>query len=516
MDIREISSIGTEKINDLLGWYEQQRERLEQFFAQLKETYKLNTVSDLVNKIKTVTLSGLECLPIVEGGKGIGLTNGVSAGHFAKNGCVGTFSGVNPDPIDVNGNPIPQIFNSKKRWERQEEMIKYAIQGAISQAKIARDIAGKCGRIHMNILWEAGGAQKILENVLEGAKGLINGVTCGAGMPYKLGELASKYRVYYYPIVSSMRAFRALWMRNYKNFSEWLGGVVYECPWRAGGHNGLSNSEDPYAHGNSYERVKELRAFMNKAGLQDTPIIMAGGVWNLEEFSDWLDNPEIGPIAFQFGTRPLVTQESPAPMEMKRRLMRVNPSEVLTNTFSPTGFYSSAAYNDFMKDLVERSERQIAYSSEQNEEFSVEIVSGRNNRKFYIKAEDKDNAEKWISEGQTELVKTPDNTIVFVTEETAKSILKDQVECIGCLSNCQFSSWCQYNDDKGYNSGKLPDPRKFCIQRSLQNVRLAGADVENELLFAGSNTPRFATDPMYANGHIPTIKELIDTIMQGK
>ena len=32
---------------------------------------------------------------------------------------------------------------------------------------------------------------------------------------------------------------------------------------------------------------------------------MAGGVWNLSEWEDWIDNDEIGKIAFQFGTRPL-------------------------------------------------------------------------------------------------------------------------------------------------------------------------------------------------------------------
>ena len=64
-------------------------------------------------------------------------------------------------------------------------------------------------------------------------------------MPYRLAEIAAKYNVYYYPIVSSARAFRALWKRAYHRLSEWLGGVVYEDPWRAGGHNGLSNSEDP-------------------------------------------------------------------------------------------------------------------------------------------------------------------------------------------------------------------------------------------------------------------------------
>ena len=87
-----------------------------------------------------------------------------------------------------------------------------------------------------------GGAERILHGILESAKGMIHGITCGAGMPYKLADIAEKYQVYYYPIVSSMRAFRALWKRSYYKCSNLLGGIVYEDPWLAGGHNGLSNA----------------------------------------------------------------------------------------------------------------------------------------------------------------------------------------------------------------------------------------------------------------------------------
>jgi hypothetical protein len=31
---------------------------------------------------------------------------------------------------------------------------------------------------------------------------------------------------------------------------------------------------------------------------------MAGGVWYLREWENWIDNPELGAIAFQYGTRP--------------------------------------------------------------------------------------------------------------------------------------------------------------------------------------------------------------------
>ena len=66
--------------------------------------------------------------------------------------------------------------------------------------------------------------------------------------------------------------------------------MVYEDPWLAGGHNGLSNSEDPLKPQAPYPRVLELRKLMNEFNLDHIPIIMAGGVWNLKEWEDWIDN----------------------------------------------------------------------------------------------------------------------------------------------------------------------------------------------------------------------------------
>ena len=87
----------------------------------------------------------------------------------------------------------------------------YAIQGALTQARRAWELAGGEGRIHANILWEMGAAERIITEVLEQAKGLIHGITCGAGMPYRLSEIAARFNVHYYPIKSSARAFNALW-----------------------------------------------------------------------------------------------------------------------------------------------------------------------------------------------------------------------------------------------------------------------------------------------------------------
>ena len=464
-----------------------------------------------MKSLNPIRMSGAEVLPLIEGGKGISVSNGESSGAWAFAGGVGTFSGVNADSYDANGTFIPQHYYGRTRRERHDELVAYAIRGGITQAQIAHEESGGRGRIHMNVLWEMGGAERILHGVLEGAKGLIHGVTCGAGMPYKLAELCTAYGVFYYPIVSSGRAFNALWRRAYNRFPERLGAVVYEDPWLAGGHNGLSNSEDPARPESPLPRVRELREVMRGYGLNDIPIIMAGGVWYLREWEDWIDNKELGPIGFQFGTRPLLTKESPVSDAWKERLRGLNAGDVLLNKFSPTGFYSSAVVNPFMTELRQRSERQVAFSVEPVGDHHVEFPIGRRGRVVFLTEHDKSQAESWVAQGYTQGMKTPDNTVIFVTPEKADEILTDQINCMGCLSACQFSNWAQ---NEAGSTGKKADPRSYCIQKTLQNISHSD-DVEHQLMFAGHNACRFHDDPFYANGFVPTVSQLIERIQTG-
>jgi nitronate monooxygenase len=460
---------------------------------------------------KTLLISGREVLPLVEGGKGISISNGESSGAWAACGGVGTFSGVNADFFDSLGAVVPQIYHGRTRRERHEELIAFSIAGGIEQARIAYERSNGDGRIHMNVLWEMAAAERILHGVLDGARGLINGVTCGAGMPYRIAEICAHYNVYYYPIVSSARAFRALWKRAYHKFADWLGGVVYEDPWLAGGHNGLSNVEDPQKPEPPFPRMRELRALMREFGLDKTPIFMAGGVWNLREWEDWLDNPELGPMAFQFGTRPLLTKESPISEAWKRRLLDLKEGDVYLNRFSPTGFYSSAVRNPFLNDLHDRSERQISFSVEAVGSHTATLAIGARGRIVYVTPNDRERALGWIAEGFTEAMRTPDSTLVFVTPQSSLDIRRDQVNCMGCLSACGFSNWAQ--NETG-TTGKLPDPRSFCIQKTLQAIRHS-EEVDHQLMFAGHNAYRFASDPYYANGFIPTVRELVERLKTG-
>ncbi|MGE5476291.1 MAG: NAD(P)H-dependent flavin oxidoreductase, partial [Bacteroidales bacterium] len=316
-----------------------------------------------------------------------------------------------------------------------------------------------------------------------------------------------------YPIVSSARAFRALWKRSFHKHGNLLGGVVYEDPWLAGGHNGLSNSENPELPEAPYTRVVELRKTMRECGVADTvPVFMAGGVWALKEWAEWIGNPDLGAVAFQFGTRPLLTKESPISDAWKRRLLTLKPGDVLLHRFSPTGFYSSAVKNTFINELVERSHRQIAYSGENVGDHVAELPIGARKRIVWVTPHDRELALGWMAQGFTEALRSPDNTLVFVTPDKAEEIRKDQVDCMGCLSQCMFSNWAQ--NEAGTN-GKKADPRSFCIQKTLQNIG-HGGNVENELMFAGHNAFRFGSDPFYAGGFIPTVKQLVERIATGE
>ncbi len=463
--------------------------------------------------LKSIIIAGKEILPLVEGGKGVNVSTGLTSGRWANCGGAGTFSGVNPDFIDENGNSIAPIsFKGKNRIERQKELIEYGVKGCLDQARIAHEESKGNGLVFMNVLWEQGGSQELLKSVLEKAKGTIKAISCGAGMPFKLADICSENNVFYNPIVSSVRAFQLLWKRSYSRFKDWLGAVIYEDPWVAGGHNGLSNSDNPNAPEKPIQRLLEIRKFMNEVGLKSVPIIIAGGIWWLSEWLDYMDNEDIGPVGFQFGTRPMVTVESPLADTVKKKLLNVKKGDVKLQRFSPTGLYSSAVRNDFLKELEDQLERQIRFEEVMNFEkgFDVAVELSATGKTVYVNNADKEKLKSFIEKGYNKVMKTPDNTLIFVSEPRYKEIINDMKNCVGCLSACMFSGWSQ---KEGLNI--KPDPRYFCIQKGLQGIAHT-SDVEHNWLFAGQIVQRFFLDPFYKGGtFIPTIRQLFDRILTG-
>ena len=75
-------------------------------------------------------------------------------------------------------------------------------------------------------------------------------------------------------------------------------------------------------------------------------------------------------------------------------------------------------------------------------------------------------------------------------------------------------SWALAGAASKNSTGRLADPRSFCIQKTLQDIA-HGGPVDQNLMFAGHSAFRFKSDPFYSNGFVPTVKQLVDRILTG-
>jgi NAD(P)H-dependent flavin oxidoreductase YrpB (nitropropane dioxygenase family) len=476
-----------------------------------------------------VFIDGAWIRPFIQGGKGVGATNGLSAGAWAAENAGGTIAAIGAAiGYDKKGREVPYTYESKTRHGRFEEMLSLSIKGCLLQVGIASEASNGMGRIRINFLKMAGGSMRIMREVLETTR-LANGgnkihaITMGAGLASEEdAQICADEGVYLDPIISSVMALKVLLKRTYRNwagrYKEVIGAVVYEDPWLAGGHNGLTSRENPEEPQDPYERVAGLRKIMNDNGMEDVAIIMAGGVWYLRDWQSWLNNPEIGPIAFQIGTRDLLTKECPISTEWKELLLEMKEQDVVLNKFSPTGFYSSAYKNAMMRELYERSSRQVPFAQKLSNSMSVPVEGpGVPVNNYGVSPDDKEKVDGWIAQGFTIPLRTPDDTLIFVTKEKALEIKSHKTECVGCISTCKLSTWCE-EADKKYSTGKLPDPRVHCIRKGLQ-AAIAGKDLDQSLIFTGHNAYKSGDDPFYRteNGStfIPTVKQLIERLTAG-
>ena len=109
-------------------------------------------------------------------------------------------------------------------------------------------------------------------------------------------------------------------------------------------------------------------------------------------------------------------------------------------------------------------------------------------------------------------MKTPDDTLIFVTPEEEKHDPQGPGRLHGLpVAMRLLVSWA---DNEKNSTGRLADPRSFCIQKTLQDIA-HGGPVEQNLMFAGHAAFRFKTDPFYSNGFVPTVKQLVDRILTG-
>ena len=102
--------------------------------------------------------------------------------------------------------------------------------------------------------------------------------------------------------------------------------------------------------------------------------------------------------------------------------MTLEEGDILLHRFSPTGFYSSAVRNPFLRNLEARSERQIAYTKEAIGDHHFELDVGIGTKKnYWVTKGDLNHAREWYARGFTNAMKTPDDTLVFVIARGGKA-----------------------------------------------------------------------------------------------
>ena len=86
-----------------------------------------------MKELKLLDLCGKTVFPLFEGGRGVNVSNGQTAGAWAKENCVGTFSAVFPDIRDKDGNLCLENITAKTRMERHQQLMDQAVEGCVSR-----------------------------------------------------------------------------------------------------------------------------------------------------------------------------------------------------------------------------------------------------------------------------------------------------------------------------------------------------------------------------------------------
>ncbi|MET0333404.1 MAG: nitronate monooxygenase [Rhizobacter sp.] len=265
-------------------------------------------------------LGGRTLLPIVQGGMGIGVSGHRLAGTVASLGGVGTFSSVelrrhHPDLM------------ARTRGLAPGPAAKAAINAANLEAltrevTAARDLAKGHGLIAMNVMRAVDDYAAYVKQSLAAG---IDAIVVGAGLPLDLPDLASDHPgTTLIPILSDARGVQLV-VKKWERKRRAPDAIVLEHPRLAGGHLGAARVGDLNDPRFDFERsIPETLQVLHAAGLEDTPVIAAGGIRSLLDVRRVVG---LGAAAVQLGTPFAVTTECDAHPDFKRVLAEAREEE---------------------------------------------------------------------------------------------------------------------------------------------------------------------------------------------
>ena len=270
--------------------------------------------------------------PIVQGGMGVGISLSSLAGNVAKQGGVGTITGVHP------GFREPDF---------RENPLQANLRGIRKEMEKAREISpdGIIGFNFMSVM------NHYEECVREAIAAGTDFIVSGAGLPLNLPKYAEGSDVAIIPIVSSAVALKLI-VRNWKRQGRLPDAVVVEGP-LAGGHLGFKYKDMVNGSFPSLEEslaevlalVKELEA---ENGVS-IPVIAGDGVRNHADVERLM---KMGASGVQIGTRFITTEECDASVAYKQAHLNSKAEDVRIIE-SPVGLAARAISNPFLQKAEE-------------------------------------------------------------------------------------------------------------------------------------------------------------------
>lgn len=270
-------------------------------------------------------------IPVIQGGMGVGVSLSGLAGAVAAAGGVGVISTAQIGYRDPDFGRHPIECNLK------------AVGEEVRKARAAAD----GGIIGVNIMVVTRRYEDYVRAAAEAGADLI---ISGAGLPMNLPELAGDARIA--PIVSSRKALHVIARHWRKKYGRKPDLVVVEGP-LAGGHLGFSREDiEAYTVTGEKDYDDEVKAIIELADELETPVVVAGGVYERSDMEHWL---AMGAKGVQIATRFVTTRECDASDAYKQAYIDASKEDIVI-VRSPVGMPGRAIHNAFL-DRVGAGER---------------------------------------------------------------------------------------------------------------------------------------------------------------
>jgi nitronate monooxygenase len=286
------------------------------------------------------------CLPLVQGGMGVGVSAHRLAGSVAREGCVGTVSSVDLRRLH------PDLMRATGKSRDKAAIEQANLQALAREIGAARELAGGRGAIAVNVMRAV---SQYADYVRTACASGADAVVVGAGLALDLPELVRDWpRVALVPIVSEARA-AALIARRWQRRGRAPDAIVVEHPRYAGGHLGATRLEEVDDARFDFERVlPEIRSALHEAGLDPdkVPLIAAGGINSPERVRAARD---AGAAAVQVGTPFAVTEEGDAHINFKKVLAGARAEDIVV-FMSVAGLPARAVRTPWLSNYLEKEQ----------------------------------------------------------------------------------------------------------------------------------------------------------------